>query len=176
MDFMTQSVYLTDHTNGKRAKNKPHTPSSNSTLYRQIRQDRVFVANINRLHNVKYAGWVLKGEKNTTTKNPQQQKQNIHWKKYYMLVTALHIICHKCSDFSSHFKLTLETTNVFGSWKKWLTPHTASHVWAWLCLGNNRASACCPAHLGPAQSGTRFASHKPALEEAAQDTARYDHP
>lgn len=82
MDFMTQSVYLTDHINGKRPKNKPHTPSSTSTLSRQIIQDRMFVANINRLHNIKYAGWVLKGEKNpkkyTTAKAKYTLKEILH--------------------------------------------------------------------------------------------------
>lgn len=59
--------------------------------------------------------------------------------------------------------------------EKRLTLHIANHAWAWLCLWNNPASACCPTHLGPAQSGTRFASHTLAWEEAAQDKAHYDH-
>lgn len=60
--------------------------------------------------------------------------------------------------------------------KKELTLHIANHVWAWLCLWSSPVSACCPTHLGPTQSGTRFASHTLSWEEAAQDTAHYDHP
>lgn len=60
--------------------------------------------------------------------------------------------------------------------EKTLTLHIANHAWAWPGLWNNPASACCPTHLGPAQWGTRFVSHTLALEEAARDTARYDHP
>lgn len=64
----------------------------------------------------------------------------------------------------------------WGKRKKRLTLHIANHVWAWLGLGSIPASACCPTHLGPAQSGTGFASHTLAWAEAARDTARYDHP
>lgn len=62
-----------------------------------------------------------------------------------------------------------------GGWKR-LTLHIASHAWAWLCLWNNPVSTCCPKHLDPVQSGTRFVSHTLSWEEAAQDTAHYDHP